>query len=166
MLSIEFNLLHHNFVKYLIIKKNYEEKKIILLMLCASAINAFSQNIFNKRESAIDNKVNSGVIYSQHPALDAINSLNNAFVSGDLETYASYFEKDFKFYGLGAKDLEEALEVVAWWNDNFILKWETKPPAFADIIQYTGNNDLGMYGNKDGVWVFDWILFTAINKIS
>jgi len=137
-------------------------KKIIMLsILCTVTLSAFSQNIFNKKENITNNKVKSGVVYSEHPALDAINSINKAFVSGDLEAYASFFSKDCKFYSVGdtaSHNLERDLEIVSWWNENFTIEIERKYPANADVIKYTGS--------KEGVWVMDWIWLTAVNKVS
>ena len=103
----------------------------------------------------------SGTTYSSHPALDAINAMNKAFVEGDLEAYATYFSPDVKIYSIGEKestDLKRDLETTEWWVKNFDITISRSEGVSPDVIQYKGD--------KKGVWVMDWTDFLAVNKIS
>ena len=103
----------------------------------------------------------SGITYSSHPALDAINAKNKAFVEGDLKAYATYFSPDVKIYSVGetkSTDLKRDLENTEWWVKNYDLTITRSKGARPDVIQYEDN--------KNGVWVMDWTNFLAVHKIS
>jgi len=103
----------------------------------------------------------SGTVYSSHPALDAVNAMYQAFVAGDVESYATYFSEDLKVWNNGSTEphgLERDIEIVTWWSENFTLSWERMPQAQADVIKYKGD--------KKGVWVYDWSILTAVNNVS
>jgi hypothetical protein len=103
----------------------------------------------------------SGVVYSAHPALDAVEAMNKAFVDGDLEAYATYFSPDVKIYAIGKTeptDLTRDLEISEWWVENFDITISRSEGTNPDVIKYKGN--------KKGVWVMDWTDFIAINKTS
>jgi hypothetical protein len=71
---------------------------MLLVLLCH--LNLFAQQ-------------KSGTTYSSHPALDAINAMNKAFVEGDLKAYANFFSPDVKIYSIGetkSTDLKRDLE--------------------------------------------------------
>ena len=101
----------------------------------------------------------SGVTYAEHPALEVVEATYKSFCNGDLETYATYFDPNVKIWSVGDTEphgLEKDLETSKWWNDNFILSISRGEDVSPDVIQYKGD--------KIGVWVMDWTLFTAVNK--
>ena len=103
----------------------------------------------------------SGIIYSSHPAIDAINAKNKAFVEGDLKAYATYFSPDVKFYSVGETtptDLNRNLEGTEWWIKNYDLTITRSEGVGPDVMEFKDT--------KNGVWVMDWINFLAVHKIS
>ncbi len=122
-------------------------KKILLPLLVAPVL-AFGQ-------------VKSGAVYSEHPALTAVEAMNAAFCSGDLEAYESYFDPNVKIWSVGDREphvLERDLEISNWWKENFTVSITRAEGVTPDVIKYKDN--------KKGVWVMDWTEFTAINKKS
>ena len=122
-------------------------KRIMLLVLLCH-LNLFAQQ-------------KSGTTYSSHPALDAINAMNKAFVEGDLKAYATFFSPDVKIYSIGetkSTDLKRDLENTEWWVKNFDVTITRSEGVRPDVIQYKDN--------KKGVWVMDWTDFLAVHKIS
>ncbi len=122
-------------------------KRIMLLVLLCH-LNLFAQQ-------------KSGTTYSSHPALDAINAMNKAFVEGDLKAYATFFSPDVKIYSIGetkSTDLKRDLENTEWWVKNFDVTITRSEGVRPDVIQYKDN--------KKGVWVMDWTDFVAVHKIS
>jgi hypothetical protein len=122
-------------------------KKIIFLVLLCH-LSLFAQQ-------------KSGITYSSHPALDAINAMNKAFVAGDLKAYETFFSPDVKIYSIGetkSTDLKRDLENSEWWIKNFDLTITRSEGVKPDVIQYEDN--------KKGVWVMDWTNFLAVHKIS
>ncbi|CAI8283030.1 MAG: Uncharacterised protein [Owenweeksia sp. TMED14] len=103
----------------------------------------------------------SGVVYSSHPALDAVEAMNKAFVDGDSKAYVTYFSPDVKIYSIGETEptgLERDLEITEWWIKNFDITMSRSEGVNPDVIKYKGD--------KKGVWVMDWTEFMAINKTS
>jgi len=93
----------------------------------------------------------NGTVYIEHPTLDKVNQLWEAFAKADKGAYSAlladtvaiirngWFEKNTK---------EELAGNLDWWAKEFEnLKAVTDTPAFADAIQY----------DKGGVWVQDWL---------
>jgi hypothetical protein len=122
-------------------------KKIIFLVLLCH-LSLFAQQ-------------KSGTTYSSHPALDAINAMNKAFVAGDLKAYETFFSPDVKIYSIGetkSTDLKRDLENSEWWVKNYDLTITRSEGVRPDVIQYEDN--------KKGVWVMDWTDFVAVHKIS
>jgi hypothetical protein len=122
-------------------------KKIIFLVLLCH-LSLFAQQ-------------KSGTTYSSHPALDAINAMNKAFVEGDLKAYETFFSPDVKIYSIGetkSTDLKRDLENSEWWVKNYDLTITRSEGVRPDVIQYEDN--------KKGVWVMDWTNFLAVHKIS
>ena len=122
-------------------------KKIIFLVLLCH-LSLFAQQ-------------KSGTTYSSHPALDAINAMNKAFVAGDLKAYETFFSPDVKIYSIGetkSTDLKRDLENSEWWVKNYDLTITRSEGVKPDVIQYEDN--------KKGVWVMDWTDFLAVHKIS
>lgn len=106
-------------------------------------------------------QVKSGAVYSEHPALTAVEAMNAAFCSGDLEAYESYFDPNVKIWSVGDREpygLERDLEISNWWKENFTVSITRAEGVTPDVIKFKGN--------KKGVWVMDWTEFTAINKKS
>lgn len=111
--------------------------------------------------AAMAQTTKSGIVYSSHPALEAVEAMNNAFVNGDPEAYATYFSPDVEIYSIGdtePSDLKRDLEISEWWVKNFDITISRSEGANPDVIKYKGDNK--------GVWVMDWTEFLAINKTS
>jgi len=125
-------------------------KKIILvfLVLCVS------QGIAQKKKN--------GTIYLEHPAIDIVNDMLDAYIAGDHEKVASYLADDFRSYnGSGrnpdakGRTKEWFVNSVKWMKDNLsYLSLEPSGAAYPDALEY-----------KDGqVWVQTWNQFKGMHN--
>lgn len=121
-------------------------KKILLLAVMLCTVVLYSQ------------KKKNGTIYSEHPAIDTVESMLKAFVAGDETKVASYLADDFKSYN-GSDTNKDAkggtkenfIKQVKFWKDNIsYLSIERSNGAYPDALEYKdGEND-------DVVWVQTW----------
>lgn len=96
----------------------------------------------------------NGTIYIEHPALETVNSMIDAFVAGDKDKVASYLHEDFMAYSgnnpnkdAKGRSKEQFLNGVDFWKNNVsYLSIEPSEGAYPDALEY-----------KDGeVWVQTW----------
>ncbi|MCE2612176.1 nuclear transport factor 2 family protein [Flavobacteriaceae bacterium D16] len=96
----------------------------------------------------------NGTIFIEHPAIETVNAMTDAFVAGDSEKVGSYLHEDFKSYNGSTpnKDAEGAskdqfINQVNFWKENIsYLSIEPSAGAYPDAMEY-----------KDGqVWVQTW----------
>jgi ketosteroid isomerase-like protein len=103
-------------------------------------------------------KKTNGTIYVEHPAINAVEAMTQAFVSGDADKVASFLTDDFKSYNGSSsdkddkgKDKESFLKEVSFWKDNIdYLSIKRSQGAYPDALEYKEAN------NKDVVWVQTW----------
>ncbi len=108
-------------------------------------------------------KKKNGTVYVDHPAIEMVESFQNAWVSGDLDKAKSYLEEDFRiFNGVGLnKDAKGWTKTgfvgnMTWWVNNMdYLKINRAEGAYPDAIEYKKDNRL---------WVQTWDHLYGVNK--
>ncbi|MFV5699828.1 nuclear transport factor 2 family protein [Flavobacterium sp. ZT3R17] len=103
-------------------------------------------------------KKTNGTIYVEHPAINAVEAMTQAFVSGDADKVASFLTDDFKSYNGSSSDKDDKgqdkasfLKEVSFWKDNVdYLSIKRSQGAYPDALEYKEAN------NKDVVWVQTW----------
>ena len=88
-------------------------------------------------------KKKNGTVYVNHPAIDMVESFQNAWVSGDLEKAQSYLADDFRIFngvGLnkGAKGWTKTQFVsnMTWWvNTMDYFQIKRSEGAYPDAIE-------------------------------
>ena len=102
-------------------------------------------------------KVN-GTIYVEHPAINVVESMQQAFVKGDSVKVASYLTDDFKsFNGSNTNKQDKGIDKkgfinqLKFWNSNIdYLTIKRSEGAYPDALEYKDEN------NKDVTWVQTW----------
>ena len=129
-------------------------KKIVLITMMVFTVVTFAQ------------KKKNGTIYVEHPAIQTVESMMQAFVDGDSDRVADYLDDEFKsFNGSNTnKDAKGAnkenfLKQVEFWNENIdYLNIERSKGAYPDALQYKdGDND-------DVIWVQTWEHVKGVHK--
>ncbi|MGB5434792.1 MAG: nuclear transport factor 2 family protein [Maribacter sp.] len=124
-------------------------KKVTLLTLLLIVALSYSQ------------KKKNGTVYLEHPALDAVDQMQQAWMAGDAEKVATYLADDFKsYYGSNVnkdrkgQDREGFLKQVKSITENLsYVSLKPSEGAFPDAIEY-----------KDGdTWVQTWDHMKAIH---
>ena len=106
----------------------------------------------------------NGVIYDKHPSIDVVESFMQAFVKGDAATMTSLTTDDFKAYNAmntnwdyKGQDLATCIRNAQNYANNYTNFSITKRGAsYPDALEY----------KKDGIWVYTYNMFFAINKKS
>ena len=107
-------------------------------------------------------KKNNGKVFNEHPAIDLVNDMLDAFFAGDTDKVASYLAEDFKAYnGTGinkdskGNDKEQFINQSKFWKDNLsYVSFKPSNGAYPDAIEY-----------KDGgVWVQTWHHLKAMHN--
>lgn len=121
-------------------------KKLSIITMMLLCVVAFSQ------------KKKNGTIYSEHPAIDVVESYEKAFVAGDADQVMSLLADDYKWWNgtdsnkdakPGTK--EGAGKNTTWWKENVdYVSLERFPGAYPDAIEYKDEEQ------KDVVWVQTW----------
>ena len=102
-------------------------------------------------------KVN-GTIYVEHPAINVVESMQQAFVKGDSVKVAGYLTDDFKsFNGSNTNKQDKGIDKkgfinqLKFWNSNIdYLSIKRSEGAYPDALEYKDAN------NKDVTWVQTW----------
>ena len=110
-------------------------------------------------------KKKNGTVYVDHPAIDMVESFQNAWVSGDLDKAKSFLAEDFRiFNGVGlnknAKGWTKTQFVgnMTWWVNNMdYFQIKRSEGAYPDAIEYK---------EGDQLWVQTWDHLYGVNKIS
>ncbi|MDP3360104.1 MAG: nuclear transport factor 2 family protein [Lutibacter sp.] len=129
-------------------------KKITLILMMISTLISYAQKKAN------------GTIYSEHPAITAVESMEQAFVKGDADKVASFLADDFRqIYASNTNkdakgaDKQSFLEDVKFWKDNFDYLSITRfPGAYPDALEYKDG------ANDDVVWVQTWEQVKGVHK--
>ena len=106
----------------------------------------------------------NGVIYDKHPSIDVVEKFMQAFVKGDAATMTSLTTDDFKAYNAmntnweyKGQDLATCIRNAQNYANNYTNFSITKTPgSYPDALEY----------KKDGLWVYTFNMFFAINKKS
>ncbi|UKM64255.1 nuclear transport factor 2 family protein [Flavobacteriaceae bacterium GSB9] len=117
------------------------KKHVIIIMMMLSIV------MYSQKEK-------NGKIYSEHPAITAVEAMQQAFIKGDTVALADYLHDDFKAFN-GMNDnpdskgvsKEDMLKQSAFWvNNASYLSLERSKGAYPDALEY----------DKSGVWVQTW----------
>ena len=108
-------------------------------------------------------KNKNGSVYDKHPAIETVNSFNQAWVSGDIEKASSFLTEDFRVRNGNSVNKEDEgankqqmINNMNWWyNNNSYLKFTQDLPAYPDAIEYK---------NGDQIWVQTWDRLYAVNN--
>ncbi|WP_369753557.1 nuclear transport factor 2 family protein [Flavobacterium sp. WC2409] len=103
-------------------------------------------------------KKSNGTIYVEHPAINTVEDMVQAFVKGDTDKVASYLAEDFKSYNGTSidktdkgEDKASFLKEMKFWKDNIdYFSIKRSAGAYPDALEYKDAN------NKDVVWVQTW----------
>ncbi len=125
--------------------------KLIIAMLLISSI-MYSQK--TKK---------NGTVYNEHPAIEAVESMMQAFFTGDKDKVASYLTDDFKSWDgtstnkdAKGRDKDWWLGGVKWVQENLsYISYKRFPGAYPDAIEYKGD---------DGLWVQTWDQLKALDN--
>lgn len=126
-------------------------KKHVIILMMISSIIMYSQTKKN------------GTVYNEHPAINAVESMMQAYFSGDTDKVASYLADDFKSYqGTSlnkddkGRDKEWFLGSAKWVNENLsYVTYKRTSGAYPDAIEYKGDS---------GLWVQTWDHLKAIDN--
>ncbi|MFH6769011.1 nuclear transport factor 2 family protein [Gaetbulibacter aquiaggeris] len=126
------------------------KKHVIIAMMLFTCI-MFSQTKKN------------GTVYNEHPAINAVESMTQAFYAGDADKVASYLTDDFKSYqGTSlnkddkGRDKEWFLGGVKWIKENWsYVSYTRTSGAYPDAIEYKGDS---------GIWVQTWDQLKAMDN--
>ncbi len=108
-------------------------------------------------------KSKNGTVYNEHPAIDAVESMWQAFFAGDSDKVASYLADDFKSYqgtsinkNAKGRDKEWFIGGVKWVKENMSYSSHKRSKgAYPDAIDYKGD---------DGLWVQTWDHWKALDN--
>ncbi|SRX54432.1 nuclear transport factor 2 family protein [Aequorivita sp. CIP111184] len=108
----------------------------------------------------------NGTIYSDHPAITAVEAMTQAFVSGDTDKVASYLADDFMAYnGTSINPNDKGQDKAAFsnsaksWHDNLdYFSISRSKGAYPDALEYKDDNF------KDMVWVQTWEDMKGVHK--
>jgi len=106
----------------------------------------------------------NGVIYDKHPSIDVVEKFMQAFVKGDAATMTSLTTDDFKAFNAmntnwdyKGQDLATCIRNAQNYANNYTNFSITKREgSYPDALEY----------KKDGLWVYTFNMFFAINKKS
>jgi hypothetical protein len=110
-------------------------------------------------------KVN-GTIYAEHPAITTVESMTQAYVSGNTDKVGSYLADDFKYYSGTSTNKDDKgmdktayLKTVKTWKDNIdYLSIKRSKGAYPDALEYKDADQ------KDLVWVQTWEDVKGVEK--
>ena len=108
----------------------------------------------------------NGTIYQDHPAINAVNAMVQAYVKGDADKVATYLADDFKAYnGVSTNpddkgaDKKSFLQSVKYWKDNTdYFSITTAKGTYPDALEYKDEKQ------KDVIWVQTWEEMKGVDK--
>ena len=111
-------------------------------------------------------KKSNGTIYVEHPAINTVEDMVQAFVKGDTDKVSSYLAEDFKSYNGTSIDKRDKgedkasfLKGMKFWKDNIdYFSIKRSAGAYPDALEYKDAN------NKDVVWVQTWEDLKGVHK--
>jgi hypothetical protein len=127
-------------------------KKSVLILLMMCTIITYSQ------------KKKNGTVYIDHPAIVAVEAMQQAVISGDADKAATFLADNFMSYNgtntnpnYKGTNKEDFLENVASFKD-YVLYASIKRQdgAYPDAVEYKDD--------EDGLWVQTWDYFKGVHK--
>lgn len=108
-------------------------------------------------------KEKNGTIYNEHPAIQVVEEMQQAFVKGDTAKVASYLADDFRaFNGMndnpdaeGMSKQNFARSAMGWKNNVDYLTITRSPGAYPDALEYKEGDD--------NLWVQTWDQLTGVH---
>lgn len=105
----------------------------------------------------------NGTVYNEYPTINAVESMMQAYFSGDTDKVASYLADDFKSYqGTSlnkydkGRDKEWFLGSAKWVKENLsYVTYKRTSGAYPNAIEYKGDS---------GLWVQTWDHLKAIDN--
>lgn len=107
-------------------------------------------------------KEKNGTIFKEHPAIIAVEAMQQAFIKGDTVALASYLADDFRRYNGFNMDpdaegstKQNIINQSKWWSKNFAyLSIDRNGGAYPDALEY-----------KDGgLWVQTWDILKGVHE--
>lgn len=113
---------------------------------------------------AYSQKTKNGVVYKDHPAINMVEAMQQAFIAGDSTKVAMYLADNFRHFNGTAdnKDFEGSSkkQFLNWtnWNKENIAygKIMRQNGAYPDAIEYTDDDD--------GMWVQTWDIQKGVHN--
>ncbi len=107
-------------------------------------------------------KKKNGTVYNEHPAIETVNAMQQAWIAGDDEKVATYLADDFRsYYGSSSnkdnkgRDKENFLGLVKNFSKNYAyVSQKPSEGAYPDAIEY----------KESGVWVQTWDHMKAVHN--
>lgn len=111
-------------------------------------------------------KKKNGTIFIEHPAIDIVEEMEQAFAAGDEDKVSSFLAEDFKSFNgsdtnkdAKGRTKEDFLKRVKFWKDNTsYLSIERSNGAYPDALEYKESN------NSDVVWVQTWTHIKGVHN--
>ena len=108
----------------------------------------------------------NGTIYIDHPAINTVEAMTQAFVSGDTDKVASYLADDFTAYNgtsinpndKGQNKTSFANSAKGWHGALDYFSISRSPGAYPDALEYKDDNQ------KDVIWVQTWEDLKGVHK--
>ena len=127
-------------------------KKSVLILLMMCTIITYSQ------------KKKNGTVYIDHPAIVAVEAMQQAVMSGDADKAATFLADNFMSYNgtntnpnYKGTNKEDFLEDVASFKDYVLYaSLKRQDGAYPDAVEYKDD--------EDGLWVQTWDYFKGVHK--
>ncbi len=106
-------------------------------------------------------KKKNGTIYIEHPAIDMVEAMHQAFVKGDTTAVASYLSEDFRAYnGMETDPDNEGMTKRQFvrssmgWKNNVDYLSISRAAGYPDALEY----------KESGLWVQTWDMIKGVHK--
>ena len=106
-------------------------------------------------------KKKNGTIYIEHPAIDMVEAMHQAFVKGDTTAVASYLSEDFRaFNGMETDPDNEGMTKRQFvrssmgWKNNVDYLSISRAAGYPDALEY----------KESGLWVQTWDMIKGVHK--
>jgi len=106
-------------------------------------------------------KKKNGTIYTDHPAIEMVEEMQQAFVKGDTINLASYLAEDFKAYdGMNSGSDYEGRSKSQFVRSS--LGWKNNVD-YLSISRFGGSPDALEYSDA-GLWIQTWDMLKGVHK--
>lgn len=128
------------------------KKHVIIIMMITSVV-MYSQ------------KKKNGKIYNEHPAIEVVEAMQQAFIKGDTATVSSYLANNFRAFN-GMNDNPDNKGATKQNFLNRSIGW-SKNFAYTSISRHGGAYPDAMeYDDGDGIWVQTWDYLKGVHERS